>query len=119
MKAKSLKKDKVNVITMGCSKNLVDSENLITQLSNMKTIDEMIVEFNEYNPDKGGLLHPNRNTHWVRKALETYGKEMKAEGKKEAVDYIKKHSGIQYPNFPKMNYPNYTVKHKVLNEAKK
>ena len=32
MKAKSLKKDKVNVITMGCSKNLVDSENLITQL---------------------------------------------------------------------------------------
>lgn len=32
MKAKTLKKDKVNVITLGCSKNLVDSENLITQL---------------------------------------------------------------------------------------
>lgn len=32
MKTKSLKKDKVNVITLGCSKNLVDSENLITQL---------------------------------------------------------------------------------------
>jgi len=32
MKARTLKKDKVNVITLGCSKNLVDSENLITQL---------------------------------------------------------------------------------------
>lgn len=32
MKAKGLKKDKVNVVTLGCSKNLVDSENLITQL---------------------------------------------------------------------------------------
>ncbi len=32
MKTKSVKADKVNVITLGCSKNLVDSENLITQL---------------------------------------------------------------------------------------
>ncbi|MCB9278280.1 MAG: 30S ribosomal protein S12 methylthiotransferase RimO [Lewinellaceae bacterium] len=32
MKTKKLEKDKVNVITLGCSKNLVDSENLITQL---------------------------------------------------------------------------------------
>ena len=32
MKTKTLRSDKVNVITMGCSKNLVDSENLITQL---------------------------------------------------------------------------------------
>ncbi len=32
MKAKTLRKDKINVITLGCSKNLVDSENLITQL---------------------------------------------------------------------------------------
>jgi len=32
MKARTLRKDKVNVITLGCSKNLVDSENLITQL---------------------------------------------------------------------------------------
>lgn len=32
MKTKTLKKDKYNVITLGCSKNLVDSENLITQL---------------------------------------------------------------------------------------
>ena len=32
MKTKSLYRDKVNVITLGCSKNLVDSENLITQL---------------------------------------------------------------------------------------
>ena len=32
MKTKTLKRDKVNVVTLGCSKNLVDSENLITQL---------------------------------------------------------------------------------------
>lgn len=32
MKSKTLKRDKVNVITLGCSKNLVDSENMITQL---------------------------------------------------------------------------------------
>ncbi len=32
MKTKTLKRNKVNVITLGCSKNLVDSENIITQL---------------------------------------------------------------------------------------
>ncbi|MEI6410980.1 MAG: 30S ribosomal protein S12 methylthiotransferase RimO [Bacteroidota bacterium] len=32
MKTKQFRKDKINVITLGCSKNLVDSENLITQL---------------------------------------------------------------------------------------
>ncbi|MBK6902993.1 MAG: 30S ribosomal protein S12 methylthiotransferase RimO [Saprospirales bacterium] len=32
MKAKSIRQDKINVITLGCSKNIVDSENLITQL---------------------------------------------------------------------------------------
>ncbi len=33
MKTKTLKKNKVNVITLGCSKNTVDSENLMTQLA--------------------------------------------------------------------------------------
>ncbi len=32
MKTKTLKSNRVNVITLGCSKNLVDSENIITQL---------------------------------------------------------------------------------------
>ncbi|MEM1221014.1 MAG: 30S ribosomal protein S12 methylthiotransferase RimO [Bacteroidota bacterium] len=32
MKTRNWRKDKVNVVTLGCSKNLVDSENLITQL---------------------------------------------------------------------------------------
>ncbi len=32
MKSKTLRKDKINVITLGCSKNLVDSEDMITQL---------------------------------------------------------------------------------------
>jgi ribosomal protein S12 methylthiotransferase len=32
MKTRSHKKDKVNIITLGCSKNLVDSEELLTQL---------------------------------------------------------------------------------------
>ena len=33
MKSKSLKQNKVNIITLGCSKNLVDSEVLSGQLS--------------------------------------------------------------------------------------
>ena len=33
MKTKKIKKDKVNVITLGCSKNLADSEVLMGQLS--------------------------------------------------------------------------------------
>jgi len=32
LKARTIKKDKVKVVTLGCSKNLVDSENIITQL---------------------------------------------------------------------------------------
>ena len=32
VKARGLKKDKVNIVTLGCSKNLVDSEVLLTQL---------------------------------------------------------------------------------------
>lgn len=32
MKTKGLKKNKVNIVTLGCSKNLVDSENILTQL---------------------------------------------------------------------------------------
>ena len=32
MKTKTLKKDKVNIITLGCSKNIVDSEVLYSQL---------------------------------------------------------------------------------------
>ncbi|TNE56414.1 MAG: 30S ribosomal protein S12 methylthiotransferase RimO [Bacteroidetes bacterium] len=32
MKTKTIRKDKINIVTLGCSKNLVDSENLITQL---------------------------------------------------------------------------------------
>ena len=34
MKTKSHRKDKINVITLGCSKNLVDSEVLVSQLKN-------------------------------------------------------------------------------------
>jgi len=33
MKTRSHKKDKVSIITLGCSKNLVDSEELVTQLA--------------------------------------------------------------------------------------
>ena len=32
MKTKSIRKDKVNIITLGCSKNMVDSEVLSGQL---------------------------------------------------------------------------------------
>ena len=36
MKTKKLKKDKVNIVTLGCSKNLVDSEVMMTQLRGNK-----------------------------------------------------------------------------------
>ena len=36
MKTKGIKKDKVNIVTLGCSKNLVDSENILTQLKGNK-----------------------------------------------------------------------------------
>ncbi len=36
MKTKGLKKDKVNIVTLGCSKNLVDSEVMLTQLKGNK-----------------------------------------------------------------------------------
>lgn len=36
MKTKSRKKDKVNIVTLGCSKNLVDSEVMLTQLRGNK-----------------------------------------------------------------------------------
>ena len=33
MKTKTLKKNKVNIVTLGCSKNVVDSEVIYTQLN--------------------------------------------------------------------------------------
>ncbi len=45
MKTKDGRKDKVKVITLGCSKNLVDSENIITQLKG-----------NDINAEHEGLL---------------------------------------------------------------
>ena len=36
MKTKKIERDTVNVVTLGCSKNLVDSENIITQLGHNK-----------------------------------------------------------------------------------
>jgi len=36
LKTKGLKKDKVNIVTLGCSKNLVDSEVMLTQLKGNK-----------------------------------------------------------------------------------
>jgi len=45
LKTKTTKTDKVNVITLGCSKNLVDSENLIGQLKGNDI--EVVHESNE------------------------------------------------------------------------
>lgn len=47
LKTKHNKQDKVSVITLGCSKNLVDSENLITQLRG----NEYQVSHDENDPD--------------------------------------------------------------------
>jgi ribosomal protein S12 methylthiotransferase len=42
MKTKGIKKEKVNIVTLGCAKNLVDSENILTQLrgNNIETTHE-------------------------------------------------------------------------------
>jgi len=47
MKTKKLGKDRVNVITLGCSKNLVDSENIITQLQ----ANDINVAHEDYNEE--------------------------------------------------------------------
>nr|MBS0037850.1 30S ribosomal protein S12 methylthiotransferase RimO [Saprospiraceae bacterium] len=52
MKTKTIKKDKVNVITLGCSKNLVDSENLISQLK----AGEIEVAHEENDSDAGIIV---------------------------------------------------------------
>jgi len=54
MKTRSLKKDKVNIITLGCSKNLVDSENIYTQLKS----GEVDVEF-EKEQSKANVIIVN------------------------------------------------------------
>ena len=47
MKTKTLRQDKVDVITLGCSKNLVDSEVLVSQLLH----NEIQAEHSEGNTD--------------------------------------------------------------------
>ena len=48
MKTKNLK-EKVEVITLGCSKNLVDSENIVTQLKGNEI--DAFHEHEDQNPD--------------------------------------------------------------------
>ena len=55
MKSKTLKQNKVNIITLGCSKNLVDSEMLSGQL----LANEIEVVHENKNKKKGGW------THWL------------------------------------------------------
>ena len=52
MKTKKINKEKVNVITLGCSKNLVDSENLISQLK----AGSIEVEHEENDSDAGIIV---------------------------------------------------------------
>jgi len=47
LKTKRRNSDKVSVITLGCSKNLVDSENLITQLKG----NDLAVSHDQYDPE--------------------------------------------------------------------
>lgn len=46
MKARSRRKDKVNIVTLGCAKNLVDSEVILTQLrgNNINAVHEETVD---------------------------------------------------------------------------
>ncbi|PWJ42588.1 30S ribosomal protein S12 methylthiotransferase RimO [Sediminitomix flava] len=52
MKTKTLKKNKVNIITLGCSKNLVDSEVIMTQLKG----NNIEVEHESTDDDSGIVL---------------------------------------------------------------
>jgi ribosomal protein S12 methylthiotransferase len=52
LKTKTYKKEKVQLITLGCSKNLVDSENLITQLD----YNHYKVEHNPANTDPASII---------------------------------------------------------------
>jgi len=52
MKTKTITKDKVNVITLGCSKNLVDSENIVTQLQ----ANEIDVSHEQYNDEANVVI---------------------------------------------------------------
>jgi len=52
LKTKTYKKEKVQLITLGCSKNLVDSENLITQLD----YNQYKVEHNPSNTDPASII---------------------------------------------------------------
>lgn len=52
MRARTLKQNKVSVITLGCSKNLVDSENLITQLKG----NDFEVQHDEVAKDTGIVI---------------------------------------------------------------
>ena len=49
MKTKTTKKNKVNIVTLGCAKNLVDSEVLLTQLKGNKIAATHEAENNEAN----------------------------------------------------------------------
>jgi len=51
MKTKRIRKEKVHVVTLGCSKNLVDSENIITQLEASDYKVSHDVKDEEENPD--------------------------------------------------------------------
>ncbi|ELR72205.1 Ribosomal protein S12p methylthiotransferase [Fulvivirga imtechensis AK7] len=54
MKTKGRKKDKVNIVTLGCSKNLVDSEVMLTQLRGNK-----INATHEANDDNANIIIVN------------------------------------------------------------
>ena len=53
MKTKKLTKDRVNVVTLGCSKNLVDSEQIITQLKGNG------IEVGHQSPDPANIIIVN------------------------------------------------------------
>ena len=52
MKTKTITKDRVNVITLGCSKNLVDSENIVTQLA----ANDIDVSHEQYNDEANVVI---------------------------------------------------------------
>jgi len=49
------------------------------------TVEEILAEFNQYNPDKGGLLYPNRTEQWLKSKLTTLSEQIRDEERKATI----------------------------------
>ncbi|HTS44159.1 MAG TPA: 30S ribosomal protein S12 methylthiotransferase RimO [Puia sp.] len=101
MKTKTLKKDKVNIITLGCSKNMVDSEVLGAQLS-----------ANDFD-----VVHENRRQNHNIVVVNTCGFIEKA--KEESIDMILHQVDLKKKGKLDKVYVTGCLSHRYRNELEK